>query len=330
MILSIFIFLLIIIIIIVLKNKEQYYNYFKFYHLQFLSKTNACTILKSVKTLNNYNDLDFKIRNINKNKYKNNVYKHYCERLEDFTKSEKLILNWAYEELQKNTPKDLLFIYKDIKIAKYEDGVENNFPHTHKDTMFFSSTYIKNLIPYFNRSEVENMIKSFGAVIIHECIHIWQRRNPEIFYKLYIYYWNFTKVNKINNNKYTHLCRYNPDGPDINWVFSYKDKHILPISLYKENASNIGSVENVGISLTKKGNRFTVENNENEVNNLTNIKIFTDFFKHVNGNNYHPNELSAELISIYYLKEMNISHDNFDNKAYKKLCVWFEEVKKKN
>ena len=35
------IFILIIIIIIVLKNKEQYLNYFKYYHLHFLSKTNA-------------------------------------------------------------------------------------------------------------------------------------------------------------------------------------------------------------------------------------------------------------------------------------------------
>ena len=63
----------------------------------------------------------------------------------------------------KKYTKELLFIYKDIKIAKY--GGENNFSHTHKDTMFFSSTYIKNLIPTLVVHFI--MIKTIGAVIIH-------------------------------------------------------------------------------------------------------------------------------------------------------------------
>ena len=36
-------------------------------------------------------------------------------------------------------------------------------------------------------------------------------------------------------------------------------------------------------------------------------------------------ELSAELISIYYLQKMNISHYNFENKGLKKLDSWFKK-----
>ena len=59
----------------------------------------------------------------------------------------------------------------------------------------------------------------------------------------------------------------------------------------------------------------------------------------MNSNHYHPNELSAELLSIYYIKEIiGTDHYNFSNYGYKLVVDWFnnnlskieEEYKKKN
>jgi len=319
------IIVLLIIFLLILKNKERFSDLI-FQKALYLSKPNACKILNNVKELNNYNDMDFRLRKIDQNKYTNNVAEHYCNRLEDFDKYETTILDWILLNLKKLTPKNLMFIYKDIQFAKYTNNTENDFPHTHKNVIFLSKLFISNIIPYFNKNLVTEMINDIGVVIIHECVHVWQRNNKKLFYKLYIYYWNFIKVDKIHNNKFTNMVRFNPDGSDINWVFKMGNKYIVPLSLYKENSTNIGNVKNVGVFVEKNGISFSVPHNDDIVmKNLNDIDGFSDFFTNITGNNYHPNELSAELISIYYMKKMGISHQDFSNKALDKLNIWFSK-----
>ena len=45
-------------------------------------------------------------------------------------------------------------------------------------------------------------------------------------------------------------------------------------------------------------------------------------------NHYHPNEISAELLSIHYLKQMNISHEDYSNMGYKNMVVWLNKTLK--
>ena len=90
-------------------------------------------------------------------------------------------------------------------------------------------------------------------MLIHECIHVLQRKYRDLFYKLYTDYWHFIKVDKIyNGNKYYQLSRYNPDGPDLNWVYNFDQDYIWLLSIYHKNAEDISDVEYVGIYLKKK------------------------------------------------------------------------------
>ena len=322
MIVTVLIIVLIIVLILVLKNRENFRSLV--FKSIYLSKSQACSTLSNVKELNEYNDMDFKLRKIDKKKYGNNVALHYCNRLEDFNKYDKKLLDWVLLNVKRKTPKNLSFIYNDINFAKYSDNTENHFPHTHKNTIFLSSPFINNIIPYFNKNLVNPMIKDIGVIIIHECVHIWQRKNQELFYKLYIYYWNFIKVEKIHNHKFKHMIRFNPDGVDTNWVLKIKNEYIIPLSLYRENSKSIGNVKNVGIFLEKNGISFNMPHeNDLVIKDLNDIEGFNILFKNITGNNYHPNELSAELISIYYMKKMNISHKNFNNKGLDNLEKWF-------
>jgi hypothetical protein len=326
MIITILLIVFILVLLLILKNRESF-SLLMFPKTYYLTKPESCKLLNSVTELNQYNDMDFKLRKIDKNKYRNNVANHYCNRIEDFNNYDKHMLNWVMDSLQKTTPKNLKFIYKKIQFAKYSENTENDFPHTHKNTIFLSKVYINSIIPYFNRKNIEDMLRDIGVVIIHECVHIWQRNNKSLFYKLYIYYWNFIKVDKIYNNKYKDMVRFNPDGTDINWVFSMNNKYIVPLSLYRENSNSIGNVRNVGIFLDKNGVSFSIPNNESDlvIKNLNDIPGFSGFFNDITGNNYHPNELSAELISIYYMKQIGISHRDFNNKALDKLNIWFNK-----
>ena len=323
--LIIFLFtVLIIIFLVFLKNKERFSSIN--HKSKYLSKPDACNVLNGVKELNNYNDMDFKLRKIDKSKYINNVAEHYCNCLLDFENNKIKMLDWLLLNLTKLTPENLRFLYKDIYFAKYKDKTENGYPHTHKNVIFLSKPFIHNIIQYFNKNNINDMITGIGVVIIHECVHIWQRKNYNLFYKLYIYYWNFIKVDKIHNNKFKKMVRFNPDGTDINWVFKMDNKYIMLLSLYRNNSTTIGNVKNVGVFLDKNDISFSVPHADDVVmKNLNDIDKFNNFFTDITGNNYHPNELSAELISIYYMKEMGISHQDFNNKALDKLNIWFRK-----
>lgn len=330
---NLFILLIIIVIIIlVVKNRE----FFSVDRIDFIHPRDACSILKELKNEYNYNTHDIALRNISK-KYENNIYKFYCDNLLEFTELEKKLLIWCFDTIKTHIERkklkiNLLFIFKNIRIAKFENSVDNGYPHTNSNVIFLTSKFVNRLLPYYNSGDEENMIINVGSIIIHECIHIWQRRDKTAFYNLYTKYWHFSNPDKIYNLKFIEkIRRFNPDGKKINWVFNYNKKHILLTSIYKKNADDIGDVYYVGIFLDKQNGKYSVNEDKQTINNLrniTDIDEFTDFFTHVYGNHYHPNELSAELLSIYYLKTLKLSHKKFTNTAYKNMLVWLKKVLK--
>lgn len=321
--------LLIIIVILVIQNRE----FFTSDIVRFLSTKNTCKELKKIKEDYKYNKLDLKLRSIDST-YHKNIYQFYCDNLIDFTKHEKKLLLWCVDSMKDtiklaNLKIDLMFIFKGIKFAKFEDFVDNGYPHTNSDIIFLTGTFINRLYKYYNNNDIKNMFIDVGSIIIHECIHIWQRKEPEKFMRLYKKYWHFSNPNKIYNLKFLEkIRRFNPDGKKINWVLNLNKKHILLASIYKENATNIGNVHYVGVFLDKQNGHYSINEDEQSIKNLkniTDIEEFNDFFRHLYGNHYHPNELSAELLSIFYLKTLKLSHRKFTNTAYKNMLLWLKE-----
>jgi hypothetical protein len=324
----IILFFIIITIILLLNN----YEYFTIDTINFINTKNACSILKSIENEYNYTKLDLKLRNID-GKYKNNLYKYYCDNLTEFTKLDKTLLLWVFNSIKHKINElklkiDLLFIFRKIQIAKFEDFIDNGYPHTNSNIIFLTSKFINQILPYYNSNNIDDMIINIGSILIHESIHIWQRRQPEKFELLYKKYWHFTKPERIFNIKHLEkLNRFNPDGKDIKWVFNLNKKHILFMSLYNDNAKTIGNVKYVGVYLDKQKNNYIL--NEEQLNigslqELNNIDEFNYFFTHLYGNHYHPNEISAELLSIYYLKIMKLSHRKYTNIAYTNMIEWLK------
>ena len=326
------ILIIIVLIILVLKNRE----FFSVDKVVFIHPTDVCRVLGKLKNDYKYNIQDITLRDINK-KYENNIYKFYCDNLLEFTEIEKKLLIWCFDTIKKkiktqNLKIDLLFIFENIRIAKFENFVDNGYPHTNDNIIFLTSNFINRLLTYFNSGDEENMIINIGSVIIHECIHIWQRRNPSAFLNLYTKYWHFSNPQKIYNIEFIEkIRRFNPDGKKMNWVFNYNKKHILLASIYKNNADDIGDVDYVGLFLDKQNGKYSINEDRQTIRNLKNIvdiDEFSDFFTHIYGNHYHPNELSAELLSIYYLKTLKLSHKKFTNIAYKNMLIWLKTVLK--
>ena len=60
---------------------------------------------------------------------------------------------------------------------------------------------------------------------------------------------------------------------------------------------------------------------------INSIKEFTDFFGILNANNYHPNEISADMIAEYLLE--NIDDDlnkNDKSKAFNRMKIWYKKL----
>ena len=318
---NVIIFLIVICILIVLLNrwKEQFNSDI----IKFLTIDDACDVLKNVNY--KYNTLDMKLRSIDGD-YINNIYRFYCDNLLNFNSTDKKLINWLVNGMKQKMPENLKFILKNMKIAKFKNNVENGYPHTNYDIVFVSESFINSLFDYYNNNNINEAIKMIGVVIIHECVHVWQRKKPKEFYDLYNNYWRFNKVEKIYNSNYLDsIKRFNPDGVDTNWIFNLKGKYILFISVYSKDAKHIGHVDYIGLYLEKSGNKYIMPKGSKK-HNLIDMKEFKYFFKDLYGNHYHPNEISAELMSIYYLKMMDISHHKYTNIAYKNMLLWFKSL----
>jgi len=314
----ILVFLLVVLSLVYLNFKKISDNFeSNSLKLELIDSKKASEVIRNVKSFNKYNSLDKSLRKISRNK---NIYSHYIKNLVNWNNTDIKLFSWLREGLLSMTPKKYQFLYDDVLVAKYKDDIEMGFPHTHDNTIFLTSLFIREILPFFTNNDIEGCIKRVGSVIIHETIHIWQRRDPNFFLDLYES-WNFTKYNKIYNfSKLRNKNRYNPDGVSLYWGWKLPntDIEIVPMAVYSKGASNISHVNLIGIRLEKVG-RIPIIPPILDFTNLRDISEYQLLFGNLGGNDYHPNELSAEIISrIITKKALKIFNDDKLSVAEKK------------
>jgi hypothetical protein len=291
--------------------------------IKLINATEASIVIKNISTFTKYTTSDKKLRGI---KINEDIHQHYINKLEDWTDSEKQLINWLHTSLIEKTPPDYKFIYNNVKVAKFQNDVENGFPHTNDDTIFVTNNFVANILPYFNNNNISKALDVIGSVIIHECIHIWQRRE-ENFFKLLYKSWNFIRYDTIYNfNKFKKKSRYNPDGVDINWIFrcDTNGRDILPMAVYRDDAKTIGDVNLIGI-YCEKVNGNPIIPPLPKIDYLFNITDFTSMFGRIGSNNYHPNELSAEIISIFLIDGILDKNEKYSSLALQKYKTEFNK-----
>ena len=127
--------------------------------------------------------------------------------------------------------------------------------------------------------------------LLHEKIHILQRIYTNKFNEYYI-----KKLNYIHNlpiklsTKWKNLHLINPDSLDINWVFKENGNYYLPLLLK--------NFKKVVVLLKKKDNIFITTN---FFYNFIKFNFFSKYLQFYNSL-YHPNELLANLITDFVLK----------------------------
>jgi hypothetical protein len=182
-------------------------------------------------------------------------------------------------------------ILPNIRIVKCSTELEFGFPHTHKNIIVFSDEYFQ--YPSL-------------TTFIHECIHIDQRLRPDVYNKLYSN-WGFVQypINTIKGDEFSSVIIYqsrtNPDGRDINWLWISPTMQAYWIGAVF-NSNTPGSIADVENRIYKIENVNAGYNTMDKVGQYTGQsslihynKEFVSYFGRLKNNNYHPNEISAEL-----------------------------------
>lgn len=236
------------------------------------------------KYINNFNNVNLKSRNVNTK----------AELLQKYTSGFKPISTDQINKLNqiiKSNNFNLKFINKIlplIRIIKVNDNVENGYPHTHKNIVVLPDNWWINM--------------NF-TTFIHELVHIDQRINKSKYLELYEL-WGFNLYNKkiFGLDNILERNRVNPDGLTNNWVWSYGkyDNYWIGAVFNSKNPVNLADVKYIICKLKIHDMKlYYLDYNEE----LSSSNVFNDYFGNLLSNNYHPNEIVAEYISILYNKK---------------------------
>jgi hypothetical protein len=280
------------------KNHKQYFSKMEYKE----SKIRGC--------IKNFNDFHKKI-----DKCRN----HYCNNTMNFNNSEKknliFSINIINDIYKKHFPKMLDLPWKFIKVS---NNVEGGMPHTINDYIVLPQNFLKYLETIINSNDQSSLIKFICTTIIHEQIHVFQKINYQIFKDLYQKYWNFEPCNIKLKEKYIKYQRINPDGYD-DWCFVDKKHSIYPFVKLKDDSIHLNDVKTLAIP---------INNNKIDYKSIYDINTnnyYNRFFCNVS-QNYHPNEISAIILSDFIINKIYPSSKNLEEcQALKFIKPWIKK-----
>lgn len=246
-------------------------------------------ILKNyIKSLLNSSD---KILSIKVNKQLINVtYEQliniYINNVLFFSRNEKnIITNWIHIINNKYYQFNKLNNIK-WNFVKLSTHMELSKPFTLQNTIFLTNHIFKDKNPLYT--------------LIHEKIHIIQRLYPEIFEFVYIANLGLIPTNVIFTKFWKDILFPNPDGIKYQHIYYYKNLFFLPILAWIQN-----KITQIVILIQKLDNQYITTN---KYWYLTEFKDI--FFKNYPDNIslYHPNEISAEILTYIIMNKQLVDN----------------------
>ena len=287
-----------LIIFFIIFTINVFYWYENHHSIYFLNKRNIQYIRY---------DLEKYIQNISKyevydkigiqTKHKNIIQTQYIKYIEHFTYYEKNILT-QYIKYIRNTY-HYPFLKNNWYFVKINNNLEKGMPFTIGKYIYLPQHFIDTLI-YLHKNNLDVEKKNIYDTLIHEKIHVLQRKNTQVFNTFYTKKLDYIYVKKIIiKYPWKQLHFKNPDGIDINWIlFNKKQYHYyLPMLIIKKK-----KLKQIAIYLEKKKNYFITTT---KYIPLSNLSIFKQYPKNIS--TYHPNEITAYILPKMILKSHTLN-----------------------
>ena len=208
-----------------------------------------------------------------------------------------------YPALKQKYP---LFAEMPWSFLKLSGKIEGGLSHTRGEHIIFSERTCKRLAT-LPQSAPERTALSFGSLLVHEQMHVFQRTNPGLFDSLYTDIWGFVKAKGVESCPWLekhHLA--NPDGLDCCWVFPIQHRenttYIWPLLVFAEgqDIKRMGrDFRMIAVELVKSDGHFRpklADDGRLVFRNLFEVPEYRDVFPST-GNIYHPNEACASVFA---------------------------------
>ena len=264
--------------------------------------------------------------------------RRYQAGVREFSDEEKEALRWCvkklYPALKQQYP---LFAEMPWSFLKVSGTIEGGLPHTRDKHIVFSERTCKRLA-MLHQSVPERAALSFGSLLVHEQMHVFQRVNPGFFDSLYTDIWGFIKAKGIESCPWLekhHLA--NPDGVDCCWVFPIQQGentiYIWPLLVFAEGQGlkRMGrDFRMIAVELVKSDGHFhtrVAKDGKPVFRNLLEVPEYRKVFPST-GNIYHPNEARASVFAqIVMTDSFNPTRERAENteRELARLRRWFAE-----
>ena len=250
---------------------------------KFLTPGEACDLIKDIDYFQNFTEIDLLARKFINDPQ--NITQSYCNKYLKFNNEEKDTIKNVLKKLPDNE------LFKTWSFAKIDSDIENGYPHTHKDTIFLS------------KNTINDTPKRLLYVLVHEQMHVMQRKKPELFDKLYTQYYPFKKGKLGLSDKVVKRMRSNPDTrftPESDYMYIDGDERLYYLcAVYSEEIpTSLGDVRYIAVNLDHDKENEVYKGSE-DIMDISGMANFNNFFS-IDSNHYHPNEISAEIIGLYY------------------------------
>jgi len=233
--------------------------------------------------------------------------RRYQAGVREFTEEEKEAIRRCVEKLYPALKEQYpLFAETPWSFLKVSGNIEGGLSHTRDKHIVFSERTCKRFAT-LHQSAPERTALSFGSLLVHEQMHVFQRVNPGFFDSLYTDIWGFIKAKEIESCPWLeehHLA--NPDGIDCCWVFPIQQGentiYIQPLLVFAEGQGlkRMGrDFRMIAVELVKRGGHFRpkLTNDGKPIfRNLLEVPEYRKVFPST-GNIYHPNEACASVFA---------------------------------
>jgi len=229
-----------------------------------------------------------------------------------FTEKEKSAISYVIKVIKRIFLENRLELIagQPWRFIKIENWLCGGFAHTRGKYVILSQRHLDHLISNWsdNMTQSDSLLvaKKLGSLLIHEQFHILQRYYSWKFDSLYINSWQFEKAEVEVDTTILLNQITNPDAPKPEWIFKYKNDYYWARTLIDETPVTpvMGrDFKDVVFSLIYEDGIFRIAKdslNNNRVQNLSDFSPYIDSFPVSMGLD-HPNEISAYMISEYYI-----------------------------
>jgi len=262
-----------------------------------------------------------------RNLFLNNLTYFYKQNLVEFTNEQQSLLRGVISEIDRI----LINALERIPIwnlVLYKNNIDWDFPYTIGSVIFMTQRRLQILLDKYTNGDNDDM-SGIKITLVHEYLHILQRKNVKAFQSFYEIFWGFKPIPEgKRNNIYgdVFLKTYgitNPDGNNGEYYVEHNGEKYTPFLMLDPK-----NIKNHLPMLVKLDNDFNVLHDEKSKKQMKgevvqNVKIpimynisdMSFYKKHTYGvgQNYHPNEVFATLVSTYLIDEGLVSSQFREN-----------------